>query len=143
MHRELFEIGALFLARPPVVTKLDRDILQALLECLVQVDAIELAADPKLPGIYDAIARGQVRYVPPGNQQPPLRDIPGAILAGDIACGAAAAWRCAELRVRYGVQAIPVFQTGMSSNGVDRAIHVAVGLPSGEIEDISKRAGMR
>lgn len=142
MHREVFEIGALFLARAPIVTKLDRDLLQVLIECLVQVDSIELAADPKLPGIYDAIANG-LRYVPPGDQQPPLRDIPSAILAKEIACGAATAWRCAELRVRFGVNAVPVFRTGMSSNGVDRAIHAAVGLPNGEVEDISKRAGMR
>lgn len=141
-HSEVFEIGALFNARVPLVTPLDQDIMQVLIEALVLVDVIELRADPKLPNLHDAIARG-LRYVLPQHQQPPLRDVVSALLAGEIACGAAVAWRCAELRVRFGIHAVPVFRWGLNSRQDGRAIHTAVGLPSGEIEDVSKRAGMR
>lgn len=55
----------------------------------------------------------------------------------DLAC-----WRAAELRVRYGIAAIPIFTCKPRANG-GYLYHITVQLPDGRIEDPSRRLGMR
>lgn len=55
----------------------------------------------------------------------------------DLAC-----WRVAELNVRQGIAAVPIFGFRTLSNG-DVVYHIRVQYPNGQIEDPSRLLGMR
>ena len=64
--------------------------------------------------------------------------VPEIIAAGSGDCDQLAAWRAAEIRVRYGVRAMPeVVQIS------PRMFHAFVRFPNGRAEDISAHLGMR
>ncbi len=141
MYVAPFEI-AMFNGPPPEVTPYDVEVFALLLDTLVRIDEIQLLADPSIPLFHDALRAGLIHYVRPDKRDDPWRCTVSSLVAGEVDCEDAAAWRIAELRIRFGVNARPRFEVAVDQYG-NRLIHVTVQLPNGEIEDPSKRAGMR
>lgn len=112
--------------------------LQILLLALVAANEEYLRIHPEAPMLYES----GVRYMeePPGQED--WQDIPTCLKmrAGD--CEDLACWRVAELRVRHGVMAKPVFSCKERPNG-GMLYHIQVQLPDGRKEDPSRVLGMR
>ena len=142
MYVAPFEV-AIFNGPPPLVSTYDREVFGLLLETLVAVNVVQRQTDPSIPLLHDAIADGRLKYVEPENVGAPWRCAVSSLVAGEVSCEDASAYRIAELRVRFGIDAVPIYKVGMHRDGVRRMIHVAIGLPNGEVEDVSRRAGMR
>lgn len=75
------------------------------------------------------------------------QDIPDTLERGNGDCEDLATWRCAELRVRLGVDAdLGITKSDMplqSGAALVTMYHIVVVLPDGAIEDPSRRLGMR
>ena len=112
--------------------------LSTLLYALMYVDMLELEANPDLPLLFKSGVKYQEE--PPGQEdwQDVLTTL--SLKIGD--CEDLACWRAAELRVRYGIQAEPVFIFKLRPNG-GYLYHILVRLPDGRIEDPSRTLGMR
>jgi len=108
------------------------------LDFLTDIDVEYLKAYPQTPLIYES----GVRYVeePPGQED--WQDIPTCIRMVDCDCEELAAWRAAELRVRYGIQARCVFKAQLRPNG-SYLFHILVEYPDGRLEDPSRILGMK
>lgn len=116
--------------------------LYVLLDALTRIDLQEIiAANGKLPPIYES----GVRYEPePEGQEDwmtalALFQLPANKRVGD--CEDLACWRAAELQMR-GIAAHPVFVWRKMPNG-SHLYHIVVRHPNGDIEDPSKRLGMK
>lgn len=108
--------------------------LQALLECLIAIDAAHLVEHPKTPKLYDP--KYGVRY----GRTDEWMTIPSMYLAGKADCKSLTAMRIAELR-REGKIAKPVFRFRKNqSGGTD--YHILVQDGAGSFEDPSKILGM-
>ena len=109
-----------------------------MLNTLYQIDVLYLQSHPKTPMLYQT----NVRYMeePPGQEE--WQDIPTTIRLGIGDCEDLACWRAAELTVRSGVQARPVFIEQMRKNG-QYLYHIIVKTSDGRTEDPSKILGMR
>lgn len=117
---------------------LSHKALQTLLTALTAIDEDYLRAHPETPDIYS----GVVRYEEEPIGQEDWQDIPTSIRMGIVDCEDNACWRAAQLRVQYGVDAWPTFTYKLRSNG-SYLYHITVRHPTGEIEDPSRRLGMR
>lgn len=119
-------------------SKLDHRALAIMLECLTELDALWLAENPDAPLLYDS----HVHYMeePPGQED--WQDVPTCLRMGVADCEDLCAWRAAELRVRFGVDARPVFTEKKRADG-GSLYHILVEFPDGTIEDPSKLRGMR
>ena len=107
--------------------------LTALLEGLVALNCVILEDNPRTPSIYKA----GVRYVPEPRGFENWLTIDQVIRAGKGDCEDLAAARVAQLR-RVGIYArAVVIRTGR------KRFHAVVRWPDGQIEDPSKKLGMR
>ena len=113
-------------------------VLNILLNALVDTDIEYLKDNPQTLSIYQS----GVRYVeePPGVED--WRDIPTCLRERTGDCEDLTCWRVAELRVRHGIHAVPIFGFRTLSNG-DVVYHIRVQYPNGQIEDPSRILGMK
>ena len=118
-------------------TEESRRVLQIMLRNLMEIDEVHLLYHPETPGLYES----GVRYMeePPGQED--WYDIPTVLKLGYADCEDLACWRAAELRVRAGVAAMPVFKAFRRPNG-SMLYHIVVALPDGSEEDPSRLLGM-
>ena len=107
--------------------------LNVLVRALCALDVLYLRAHPRTP----LLKASGVRYKtqPKGCER--FRTVPAVLAAGQGDCDQLAPWRAAELRVRYGIKAVPEVKR-MGRN----LWHVYVRLPDGKVEDISAHLGM-
>lgn len=110
--------------------------LHRMLGTLVELDCDYLRAHSEVPLLYKSGVRYQLE--PPGHEN--WRDIPTCIKEGVGDCEDLACWRCAELIVRYGIDARPTFLWKKLPRGT--LYHIQVLTPEG-IEDPSRILGMR
>jgi hypothetical protein len=121
-------------------------VLEALLECLVQIN-VSLMRSQKFPDLYNTHVR--YRQEPLGSEN--WRDAAIVLQSGFGDCEDLAAFRVAELRVKYGIQARCVFRWKtfvLDTKAGKRRVklyHILVGIMKDGvllIEDPSKRLGM-
>ena len=135
---------------------LSRDLavkdLAILIAALMETDVLYLRDHPETLPLADLLRSGAIVFEedpqgrrPPGHED--WTDIPSTLaMRHDGTRGAddraLAAWRAAELQVRYGVMAHPEFIT---RNGPDGSLlfHAVVKHPDGRIEDPSEGRGWR
>ena len=129
--------------------------LSIMLRTLLEIDIDYLKQYPNTPLIYQS----GVIYMeePPGQED--WQDIPTSLRLGILDCEDCACWRAAELVVRYGIQAKPVFLEQKRKDG-STLFHIVVLWPKdavlqfkpqvawnnqvgGYIEDPSAILGMR
>jgi len=109
-----------------------------LLDAWTEVDVAWLEAMPGIPNLYDS----GVRYYADKFWEGPWLDCVTAALMRFADCKSLATWRCAELRVRHGIHAVPEFSRVLLSDG-SQWFHVFVRLPDGTFEDPSRLLGMK
>lgn len=129
---------ALDLFNGPKERELSRKVLGVMLTNLFEIDKLYLEAHPETPLLY----RSGVRYMeePPGQED--WQDIPTSLRMGIADCEDLATWRAAELNVRFGIKAVPIFREQKLADG--RCLyHVLVQYPDGRLEDPSRILGMR
>lgn len=134
---------ALDLFNGPHERALSRKTLDVMLDALLKVDILYLRENPNTPPIYQATTRGmRVRYMeePPGQED--WQDIPTFLCMGIGDCEDAACWRAAELQVKHGIAARPIFKEQQKPDG-GMLYHILVRYPDGRIEDPSRILGMR
>lgn len=107
--------------------------LNVLVRALCALDVIYLRAHPRTPLLKASGVRYQTQ--PKGCER--FRTVPAVLAAGQGDCDQLAPWRAAELRVRYGIRAMPEVKK-MGAN----LWHVYVRMPDGRVEDISAHLGM-
>lgn len=117
---------------------LSHETLRTLLFALMRADELYLRTHPDTPLLYQSGVRYQEE--PPGQED--WQDIPTCLQLKIGDCEDLACWRAAELRVRYGIQAVPTFIWKKRSNG-GYLYHILVKYPDGRIEDPSRTLGMR
>jgi hypothetical protein len=132
---------ALDLFNPSAPRQMSRDALDIMLRNLFEIDSLYLRYFPHTPLLYQS----GVRYMeePPGQED--WQDIPTTLRLGIADCEDLAVWRAAELNVRYGIAARPIFREQKRPNG-SYLYHIQVLLPEGynpRIEDPSRILGMR
>lgn len=112
--------------------------LQLWLNTLMQMNINFLRRHPQTPYLYQS----GVRYIeePPGLED--WRKISVVLQQMNGDCEDLATWRAAELNVRYGIAARPIFGFRTLPNG-DITYHIRVQYPDGKIEDPSRILGMR
>lgn len=116
-----------------IPSPVDVKALNIFVRALCAYDVLWLKRHPETPDLY----KSGVRYKsqPAGCEH--FAPIPLVLAAGSGDCDQLAPWRCAELRVRHGVKAMPeVKQMGPA------LFHVFCRLPGGKVEDVSARLGM-
>lgn len=113
---------------------------------LMLMDIAWLRAHPETPDLYKA----GVTYKPERRRESGGRvseygeewqTIPWVIYRGYGDCEDLAAWRAAELRVKYNIKANPFIKIRRMPDGYWRA-HVVARWPNGQIEDPSAKLGM-
>lgn len=112
--------------------------LNIMLRNLLEIDELHLRYHPETPWLYES----GVRYMEECPGQEDWCDIPTILKLRFADCEDLVCWRAAELRVRRGIDAKPVFRGFPRPNG-SMLYHVLVQYPDGSIEDPSKLLGMR
>jgi hypothetical protein len=105
---------------------------------LTAIDELLLQRHPEWPDLYES---GVFYQEEPAGQED-WQDAPSTLRLGNGDCEDLAAWRAAELRVRYGIQARPSFLWRRKAGG-SYLYHIQVAHPDGRTEDPSRRLGMR
>jgi hypothetical protein len=119
--------------------QLSGEAMRLLLDCLLQIAILELRAFPNIPPVYKSGVKYRVRRSPCGEDA--WRD-PLSCLEERIAdCKDLACWRAAELIVRLGIMAKPVF-IRQERPGDGPLYHILVEMPDGSYEDPSIILGM-
>lgn len=139
-------MAPIFVANSPKHIIMSRDMLRGGVIGLMLENMAWLRAFPQTPLLYDA----DVIYKPEKRVENSKRvveygeewqTIPWVIFRGYGDCEDLGAWRAAELRQRFKVNALPYIKVRRMPNGYWRA-HVVVQLPGGKIEDPSAKLGM-
>jgi hypothetical protein len=107
---------------------------------LLSRDITFLKSHPNAPMLY----RTGLRYREEPRGEENWRDIPTCLREGDRGnpdCEDLSCWRAAEVNVRYGILAVPIFSHRTLANG-DVVYHIRVQYPNGHIEDPSRVLGM-
>lgn len=105
------------------------------LGALVRTDEL-LLAYKMVPPLYQS--RVRYRQEPEGQGHEEFADALTCFRRGWGDCDDLAAWRCADL-IRSGVPATLAFRAHAVARGERRVVHCIVRLPSGDLEDPSKR----
>lgn len=112
----------------------DKPQLTVLVRALTALNMLHLRANPRTPLLSKS---GVVYESQPGGCERFLT-IPRILAAGSGDCDQLVPWRVAELRERYGIQALPeVKRMG------EKLWHVFVRYPDGRVEDVSAALGMK
>lgn len=131
------------------LSRLTDRTLGYLLDCLTAVNEELLENDPTIPLLYES----GVRYYH-DNRDDPWMDVLEVLEAHErfkktgkpeiIDCEDLVAYRVAELRVRFGENARPVFtrERVVTSEGPKQFVHILVERVGGQIEDVSRKLGM-
>lgn len=118
-------------------SEVDRSLraLSYMLDGMVQASADWILCHPDTPSLYDShvLYRGET-------QSEIWQDIPTTLMLGYGDCEDLTIYRCADLRAREGVDAMPHI-TGRRV-GSRRIYHATVEWPNGMIEDPSRALGM-
>lgn len=114
------------------------EILRLLLEALVGVNELWLRRFPQTPRIYQS----GVIYLREPSGRDDWQDIPECLYRRNADCEDLASWRVAELRAYEGIEAHP-YVKGFELQPGKTLYHIQVILPNGEIEDPSRKLGMR
>lgn len=117
-----------------------RVYIEALTQALMVIDALYLTDYPDTPLLYQSGVRYVSEDSPKVNTEYWWRDVPRVLSKGYADCKALAAWRAAELVIRYQVDAEP-YVTYMHQPDGSILYHVQVLTPYG-IEDPSEKLGM-
>lgn len=117
---------------------LSRRALQTMLDALYRIDVLYLQAHPETPSLYTT----GVRYMEEPIGQEEWQDIPTCLRMGIADCEDLASWRAAELTVKQGIPARPIFHEHRRPNG-SYLYHILTKYPDGRIEDPSQITGMR
>lgn len=118
-------------------------LIQDALNMLTNVDIRYLRTHPNTPLLYESGVRYKEEI--PGEED--WQDIPTSLQNRIADCEDLAAWRAAEVNVRYGIPAYPIFSHRTLPNG-DIIYHIRVKypksrmFPNGHIEDPSRVLGM-
>lgn len=115
------------------LARVDVPQVTVLVRALTALNMLYLRAHPHAPLMHQS---GVVYRTQPGGCER-FKTIPAILAAGNADCDQLAPWRAAELRVRYGIKAMPEVRR-MS----ERLWHVYVRYPDGRVEDVSARLGM-
>jgi hypothetical protein len=118
--------------------ELSHRVLAHMLVALTDIDVLLLQRHPEWPDLRDS----GVRYQEEPLGQEDWQDAPTSMRLGIADCEDLAAWRAAELRVRYGINARPCFLWRRNPTG-SFLYHIQVKLPDGRVEDPSRQRGMR
>jgi hypothetical protein len=134
-HRITFVVDAF---KGPHEERHSHNALSAMLRALTLIDVSYLMTHPETPLLYQSGVRYEEE--PPGQED--WQDIPTTLglKVGD--CEDLACWRAAELQVRFGEKAWPVFRHQKRPNG-SYLYHILVRRADGRIEDPSRILGMR
>lgn len=118
-------------------------VLKHLLDALTMADVAYLLAEPHTPNLYES----GVRYVEEPAGRDEWQDIPDTIERRTGDCEDLAAWRVAELRVRFNepeaTHRITVDELPDGQGRLVTTYHIAVLRKDGSTEDPSRRLGMR
>jgi hypothetical protein len=118
-------------------------VMNGLLEALTESNVEYLRARPRTPWLY----KSGIYYLAEPDGRDDWQDIPDTLERGNGDCEDLATWRCAEWRVRQGVDAqLGITKSDMplqSGAALVTMYHIVVVLPDGTIEDPSRRLGMR
>lgn len=139
MMRPLIMQVALFREHADDPAELERSTASMLLflNALMGHDRLWLRAYPETPALYES----GVRYVYKDHVEAAAwQDIPTCLGKGYGDCKDFAAWRCAELLERYGVEACPVVVWRKVAGSY--RFHALVEYPDGTQEDPSALLGM-
>jgi hypothetical protein len=124
----------------------DHDALWTMLDALVKLDVQYLKLHPETPLLYDAYRQGLVYYQEEPEGQEDWLDIPTMLKQHACDCEEIAAWRTAELKVRFGIEAEPWFIWKRLPNG-GNLYHIQDRFPDGHggwvIEDPCRKLGMK
>lgn len=115
------------------LARVDVPQVTVLVRALTALNMLYLRAHPNAPLMHKS---GVVYRTQPGGCER-FKTIPSILAAGNADCDQLAPWRAAELRVRYGIKAMPEVRR-MAKN----LWHVYVRYPDGRVEDVSARLGM-
>jgi hypothetical protein len=115
------------------LARVDVPQVTVLVRALTALNMLYLRAHPRAPLMHKS---GVVYQTQPGGCER-FKTVPAILAAGNADCDQLAPWRAAELRVRYGIRAMPEVRR-MSKN----LWHVYVRYPDGRVEDVSARLGM-
>lgn len=126
---------SLFDSSKPADIKRSRRALLWLLEALVQVDMLWLAAHPNTTLLY----KQENVHDEPEYQKEDWQDVPHVIASGKADCEDLTAWRVGELRL-MGINARPYIRWRKVANQM--RYHALVWLPGNEFEDPSISMGM-
>lgn len=137
MFRVCFELDAL---NGHISAERGRVYIEALTQALMVIDAIYLTDNPRTPLLYESGVRYRAEDSGKPNTEYWWRDVPRILRKGVADCKGLAAWRAAELVVRYGIDAEPVVSYSFQPGG-SVLYHVQVLTPQG-IEDPSEKLGM-
>lgn len=133
MRRVCFESD--IFTSPEVMARSEK-ALDRFLIVLYQMDVDYLKDNPDTPGIYNAGVHYRKEPVP----LEAWKTIPIVLQDGYGDCEDLACWRAAELSVRHGIQARPVWYK--KTKGRFNLYHIIVKCPDGKKEDPSRRLGM-
>ena len=102
MYRITFVLD---LFKGPEEQEVSHQALRTLLMALMYVDIAWLKANPQAPLLYESGVRYEEE--PPGQED--WQDVPTCLRMKVGDCEDLACWRAAELRVRFGIDAYPIF----------------------------------
>jgi hypothetical protein len=115
------------------LARVDAPQVTVLVRALTALNMLYLRTHPRAPLLHKS---GVVYKTQPGSSER-FKTIPAILAAGNADCDQLAPWRAAELRVRYGIAAMPEVKR-MGKN----LWHVYVRYPDGRVEDVSAALGM-
>lgn len=128
---------------PPAGYDSPGDVMGALMSALVETDVLYLKAHPEIPPVYASgvsFAEEPQGYQKLGEEN--WQDVPTCLGLRRGGNRDLVAWRCAELRTRSGVQAMPLVLSERTWSGMTR-YRVVVMLPDGSVEDPARGGGAR
>lgn len=132
------------LFKGPSDADLSHRVLQLCLDNLYRINCEYLKANPLTPSIYSdnlVSHKKRIHYEREEEGHEDWQDIPTTLALGEGDCEDLACWRAAELTVKEGIAARPIFHVKQRANG-GMLYHILVQRPDGSLEDPSKKLGM-
>lgn len=140
-------MAPIFVRSDPMNARMSQLMLAGGVYGLMLQNIAWLKAHPETPDLYEAgvTYKPERHRVAPGGKVSEYGEewqtIPYVIYRGYGDCEDLGAWRSAELRAKYNIQATPFIKMRQMPDGFWRA-HVVVRWPNGVIEDPSAKLGM-